>query len=109
MKRILAALSFASLSFPALSQPVGADVMVDACRVNGLPDVASDAKGNFVVVCSGGADAGFRLVGQRFDASGDKLGAAFRVSELQAEGSPAVRRAAPRSRRSPWALAASSS
>ncbi len=67
---------------PNLGSAVGSELQVsDGTSFASSPSVAMDESGDFVVVWEDYKDlAGFGISGQRFDASGAKVGAAFHVN-----------------------------
>src|SRR6185503_19108692 len=72
--------------FNASGAPQGGEFLVSTYTTSypSRPEVASDANGSFVVVRSNdGQDGdGFGIFGQRFDATGSRLGGEFRVNSF---------------------------
>jgi len=93
---LLGTLALAGLSAPAGAQPVGSEFQINSYTTGdqGLPAVAPDASGNFVVVWrSNGQDgSGYGIFGQRYDSVGEALGTEFRVNSYTTmnQGFPSV-------------------
>jgi hypothetical protein len=101
---LLGAVAITGLPAWTGAQPVGSEFQVNTYTTDdqrpGVAGhvVAADANGNFVVVWQslGQDGSGTGIFGQRFDASGARLGAEFRVNSFTLEGQsvPAVASAA---------------
>src|SRR5437867_3997422 len=74
--------SVARLGYAQTSAGLEFQVNTYTTGVQGVPVVAADASGNFVVVWeSAGQDGnGYGIIGQRFAASGTRLGSEFQVN-----------------------------
>ncbi len=70
--------------YDAAGNPVGAEFQVNTYTPGGqgLPAVATDGAGNFVVVWTSGDQdgSGYGVFGQRYDAAGNPVGAEFQVN-----------------------------
>src|SRR5262245_39979001 len=80
---LLAWLAAVGLPSVAAAQPVGPEFQVNTYTTENqwYPAVSSDAIGNFVVVWAGAGQGDSRgIFGQRYDNSGNSLGAEFSVS-----------------------------
>jgi hypothetical protein len=75
----------AARRFDASGNPIGSEFVVNAYTTGQQirSDLAVEANGNFVVVwedCCNGDGSGSAIFGQRFDASGNRLGSEFQVN-----------------------------
>ncbi|MBI4617120.1 MAG: DUF4347 domain-containing protein [Planctomycetes bacterium] len=72
--------------YDAAGNPRGADFVVNSsvATTDRFPSVAMDPAGNFVIVWTQLAGADYDIMGRRFDASGNPLGADFAVSSTNA-------------------------
>jgi hypothetical protein len=72
----------AAQRFSASGAPLGGEFEVNTYTTGaqGLPTVAMDATGNFVITWSQFEGAGERVMGQRFDPNGTRLGGEFQIN-----------------------------
>jgi hypothetical protein len=79
--------------FLSTGNPEGAEFQVNSNSLSGLePAISHNSIGGFLVVWDGEDGSGFGVFGQRFDASGDKIGGEFQVNSftMNDQGGPAV-------------------